>query len=121
MASYANLAVDQGADFETTITLEDEHFDPINLSGYTVTGQIRRTYKSTTAYDFTISITNASDGIIRIELPASVTSAMKYGRYVYDIHAANPTINKVYKVLEGILEIVPSVTRQEQNEDQGNN
>ena len=112
MASYANLAVDQGADFETTITLEDEHFDPINLAGYTVTGQVRRTYKSTTAYNFTITVTNASDGIITIKLPASVSLAMKSGRYVYDIYASNATINKVCKVLEGILEIIPSVTRQ---------
>lgn len=111
MASYANLAVDQGADFETTITLEDEHFDPINLSGYTVTGQIRRTYKSTTAYNFTISVTDASDGIITIRVPASVSAVMKSGRYVYDIYVSNSTTHKVHKVLEGILEIVPSVTR----------
>jgi len=109
MASYANLVVDQGSLFETTITVEDDNFDPINLTTYTVAGQIRRTYKSTTAYDFTISITRPTEGLINISLPASVTAGMKSGRYVYDIYATSTT--KVYKVIEGILEIVPGVTR----------
>ena len=113
MASYANLVVDQGADFETTITLEDENSDPISLTGYTVTGQVRRTYKSSTSSSFTITVTNASDGIITIHFPATVSTGMKSGRYVYDIYASNTTINRSYKVLEGILEIVPSVTRQQ--------
>lgn len=114
MASYANLIVDQGADFETVITLEDERSDPINLTGYELTGQIRRTYKSSTAVDFNLSIQgNTADGIIRIHLSDSSSAAMKFGRYVYDIYAKNTADNKVYKVLEGMLEIVPSVTRVE--------
>lgn len=111
MASYANLVVDQGADFETTITLEDERFDPINLTGYTVTGQVRRTYKSSTSSSFTITVTNALNGTITIRFPATVSAGMKSGRYVYDIYASSTTINRSYKVLEGILEIAPSVTR----------
>jgi hypothetical protein len=116
MASYANLIADQGADFETSVTLEDERSDPINLSGYTLAGQIRRTYKSATSYDFEVNITSASDGIISISLPATVSAVMRSGRYVYDIYASNSTINKSYKVLEGILELVPSVTRVEAEE-----
>jgi hypothetical protein len=112
MASYANLIVDQGSDFETVITLEDERFDPIVLTGYVVTGQVRRTYKSSTSYAFTINVSNPTTGIINIRLPATVSAGMKYGRYVYDIYASNAVENRVYKVLEGILEIVPSVTRQ---------
>lgn len=113
MASYANLIVDQGADFETVITLEDERFDPINLTSYVVTGQIRRTYKSATAVDFVINIQNAMGGVIEIKLPNERSAAMKFGRYVYDIYAHNESNGKNYKVVEGMLEIVPSVTRSE--------
>lgn len=111
MASYANLIVDQGADFETVVTLEDERSDPINLSNYVLTGQIRRTYKSTSAVDFVLSIKNPVDGTITIQLPGFVSAEMKYGRYVYDIYAYNTSDDKVYKALEGILEVVPGVTR----------
>lgn len=111
MASYANLTADQGADFETEITLENEHFDAINLTGYVITGQARRTYKSSTSYNFVITVNAPPSGVIKIRLPPSTTASMKYGRYVYDIYATNNTTNQVYKVLEGILEIVPRVTR----------
>ena len=37
MATYANIVIDQGADFEATISLEDENQDPFDLSGYNVT------------------------------------------------------------------------------------
>jgi hypothetical protein len=113
MASYANLIADQGADFDTSVTLEDERSDPIDLTGYIVSGQIRRTYKSATSYDFEVNIMSALDGIIGISLPATVSAAMRSGRYVYDIYASSSTINKSYKVLEGTLELVPSVTRVE--------
>lgn len=112
MASYANLIVDQGADFETTITLEDERSDPINLDGYVLSGQIRRTYKSETAVNFAVSVQGSpTNGLIRIQLSGSSSAAMKFGRYVYDIYARNTVDDKSYKVLEGMLEIVPSVTR----------
>jgi hypothetical protein len=112
MASYANLVVDQGADFETVITLEDERSDPINLTGYVLAGQIRRTYKSTTVVNFELSFSGSpANGLIRIRLPSSSSAAMKFGRYVYDIYARNNVDGKTYKVLEGMLEIVPRVTR----------
>ena len=112
MASYANLIVDQGADFETTVVLEDESSDPIDLTGYALTGQIRRTYKSSTATNFTLANQGMpTNGVILLRLPGSVSAAMKSGRYVYDVYANNSVQNKTYKVLEGMLEIVPSVTR----------
>jgi hypothetical protein len=112
MASYANLIVDQGADFETTVVLEDERSDPINLTTYALTGQIRRTYKSTTATNFVLSNVGVpTNGVIMIRLLGSVSATMKSGRYVYDVYAKSVSQNKTYKVLEGMLEIVPGVTR----------
>jgi hypothetical protein len=110
MASYANIVIDQGANFEATISLEDENQDPFNLTGYTVTGQIRRTYKSATAYDFSINVANADEGQIVISLTANQTALIKAGRYVFDINAKSLG-GVITRALEGMAEITPSVTR----------
>lgn len=111
MASYANISADQGADFQTSLELEDSNGDRVDLTNYSVYGQIRRTYKSSVAENFQITISSAVDGIIRIELSASQTAGMKSGRYVYDVYATDDTLDKTIKLLEGIFEIVPSVTK----------
>lgn len=110
MASYANIVIDQGADFEATISLEDENQDPFDLSGYTVTGQLRRTYKSATAYDFSVNVADAGNGQIVISMTAANTGAIKAGRYVFDVIAESGG-GVVTRALEGSAEVTPSVTR----------
>jgi len=111
MATYANLFIDQGSDFSTGIILEDRRGDLLELTGMTFDGQIRRTYQSETAYDFVISIADADNGEIEIAVPEETTSQMRGGRYVYDIFASDTLSGNDFKIIEGILEIVPRVTR----------
>jgi hypothetical protein len=111
MASYANVSADQGADFQTILELEDVNGDPLDLTEYNLYGQIRRTYKSANAVDFTIVKSNALGGIIRVELAPEQTANMKSGRYVYDIYAFYGEPDKKIKLLEGIFEIIPSATK----------
>ena len=112
MASYANISADQGADFQISVDIEDANGDPLNLESYDLYGQIRRTYKSETAIDFTVTaVGDPSSGSITVELTSAQTNAMKAGRYVYDVYAINTATNQVVKVVEGILELIPSVTK----------
>lgn len=114
MATYANLYVDQGADYDTIVTLQDARSDSMDLTSLTINGQIRRSYRSETAYDFTISKESEQFGEIRVRLFSDTTRNMNYGRYVYDIYAEDDNSGTRFKVLEGILEVVPGVTRDEQ-------
>jgi hypothetical protein len=111
MASYANLFVDQGSDFSTNLIVEDSTRFPLDLTNLTLSGQIRRTHQSDTAFDFTLSKVDAIAGEILIELDDATTASMKRGRYVYDIFAEDTTTGNDFKIIEGILEIVPRVTR----------
>ena len=77
MAVYSDLSIDQGSDFSADITVEDSTGTVGNLSGYTVAGQIRKTYTSTTATNFTAVVSSASNGIVTISLSNSVTNGMK--------------------------------------------
>ena len=112
MASYANISADQGADFQVSVNVEDANGDALDLTDYSLYGQVRRTYKSETAVDFNISTSgNPVNGTIYLELTAQQTSSMKSGRYVYDIYAVNESNNTTVKILEGVLELIPSVTK----------
>lgn len=109
MAVYSNLTIDQGASFSANIDVTDSDGDALNLDGYSVAGQIRKTYSSTTAVDFTASIINASAGIVQISLSATQTNNMKAGRYVYDVEINSG--GTITRVVEGQVEVTPGVTR----------
>ena len=83
----------------------------VALTGHTGKGQIRKTYSSTTAVDFAVSVANpATTGVLNISLTNVQTNAMKAGRYVYDIEITAGSGTKT-RVLEGQLEITPGVTQ----------
>jgi hypothetical protein len=110
MAIYANLTVDQGSSFESTIDITDSENNPVNLTGYTFRGQIRKTYASTTSVSFTITSISPTSGSINLVLSATQTSGIKAGRYLYDVEIISAT-NIVTRVIEGQIEVTPRVTR----------
>lgn len=110
MAIVANLTADQGSDFISEITVEDYNGNVSNISNYTARGQVRRTYLSSTSVDFNATVSNPTSGELTIELTSAQTSAMKAGRYVYDVEIVSSG-GTVTRVVEGQFEIMPSVTR----------
>ena len=110
MAVYSNLTVDQGTDFTMSVDVTDTDGDALNLTGFTVAGQVRRSYFSTIAVNFTCAVSNATSGIITVSLSGTQSDAMKAGRYVYDVEITNAGGTKT-RVLEGQLEIMPAVTK----------
>ena len=110
MAIYSNLTIDQGSTFKADIDVTDSDGDALNLAGYTVAGQLRKNYSSSTSTDFTASVTSTINGTIRISLSATQTNDLKAGRYVYDVEITSST-GEVTRVLEGQVEVTPGVTR----------
>ena len=110
MAIISNLTVDQGSTFTAKIDVTDSDGNSINLSGYSVAGQIRKSYYSLNSIDFQASITNALDGTIEISLTDQQTDGMRAGRYVYDVEITSPG-GEITRVLEGQVEVTPGVTR----------
>ena len=101
MAIYSNIVIDQGTDYSASIDVTDADGDALNLTGHTGKGQVRKTYSSTTAVDFAVSLANpATTGVLNIGLTNVQTNAMKAGRYVYDIEITSGSGTKT-RVLEG--------------------
>jgi hypothetical protein len=110
-AAYQNLYLEQGTTFSTTITIDDVYGDVYDLTGYTASSQMRKSYYTTNAtasFATTISITS---GTITLALAANTTANIAAGRYVYDTIITDPTQNTTSRVLEGIIDVSPRVTR----------
>ena len=110
MATYSNLFIDQGSTFKFTIDLEKNTGSALDLTGYTARGQLRKSYTSTTATDFTIAI-DVANTELDVSLTATQTNALKAGRYVYDIEIEDDsTPAEVTRVQEGQVIVTPRVT-----------
>ena len=109
-AGYQELFLEQGSDYNTSITLTDVNGDPYDLTDYAAKSQIKKSYYSTNASaDFVITINEPASGIIIFSLDSANTANISAGRYVYDVIIKNSS-NNVTRVLEGIVNVLPQVT-----------
>lgn len=121
-AATYNITIEQGATFSKVITWKDSTGAGINLSGYTITGKIkRRTSEQTALATFTATLANqgTNPGQFTLSLTASETAALPSAsgptaekvllECVYDVEAS--TGGTVYRLLEGIASISPEATR----------
>jgi hypothetical protein len=108
MAIKANLTIDQGTDYSTSITLTDDDDNVVTLAGYTANAQIRKTYSSSNSVSFSTEITEAQ-GVITLSLTDTQTANITPGRYVYDVILTVGTTTT--RIVEGIVTVTPRVTR----------
>lgn len=111
MAITAYLDIDQGSDFSVEFELENDDETSVNLTGFSVYSQFRKSYSSQTSYSFISEIVSpVTAGKIRLRLSGSASSQIKPGRYLYDVEIVSPT-NAKTRVVEGILTINPEITK----------
>lgn len=107
----ANIIIDQGADFSTTITVRDTDGNIKDLTGHTGYGQIRKHYLSETAYDFVIEFQNPrSSGQVTLKMSRAETEKIEPGRYVYDVELTDANDIRT-RLVEGIVTVTPQVTK----------
>ena len=112
MAMISNLTIDQGASFKAEIDVKDADGDALDLTGFTGAGQMRKTYASSTATNFTVEFKSPrTTGTLTISLTATQTNAIKAGRYVYDVEITKTADAEVTRVVEGQIDVTPGVTR----------
>ena len=109
MAVISNLVVDQGTSFSVIIGYDDLAGNPIDLTGYTARSQMRKSYYSSNAISFSANVTSAINGEITLSLTAAESANVKAGRYLYDVEITSG--NTVVRVVEGIVTVMPEITR----------
>lgn len=110
MATVANLYIDQGSFYRTFITVANTDGNVLDLTNYTVASQMRKSYQTSSAYNFTASISNPTQGRVRIELSSEQSRVIPAGKYLYDLEVTSPTGEKT-RVVEGIVLINPEITK----------
>lgn len=94
-----NIVIEKGTDFSTNFKLK-QNGSPIDLTGYNFSSKMRRHHTSSSSYSFTVTpIEPYTNGVVRIGMASSITSAIPSGRYVYDILVT--FFGSTTKVIEG--------------------
>lgn len=109
MAEFVELQIEAGATFVTDIVVRDSSGASKNLANYSVRSQLRKSYYSSTAYDFSITISDTANGEITMSMSAANTALIRPGRYVYDVEIESS--NTVTRIFEGIITVLPNVTK----------
>ena len=112
-AGYQELFLEQGASFNTTITLDDVYGNNYNLQNFEASSQIKRSYYSSNATAEFSTLVNGQLGQIVLSLTSQETSNISPGRYLYDvlIYDVTDTANNTIRILEGVINVTPGVTK----------
>ena len=111
MATVYNLAIDQGTTYSVTVTVSDNTGTARNLANYIGRAQLRKSYYTNSNTAFTVSISNPGEGEVTLSLTATQTSALKAGRYVYDLELVANATSTVERIVEGIVTVYPEATK----------
>ena len=108
----SNLVIYTGTDFEQTFELEnDQTRSALILTGYNGCAQLKKYESSSKAADFDVSFTdNRATGKVIISIAATVSAAIKPGKYFYDLLLNSPT-GTTTRAVEGTILVKKSVTR----------
>ena len=110
-ASYLDLFIDQGSDYNNQIALDDANGHAYNLVGFSVSSSAKASYYNpNTAFIFTATVYDPLNGIIQLSANSAVTANVSaMSKLIYDVIVTDPTGLKS-RVLEGNIFISPGVT-----------
>ncbi len=112
MATSYNLNITQGSEFYVRFQAKDNDGNPINLSGYSMRGVVKRRYSDTgiivNLAPSGVTPTGMTGGYFDVKLLASQTSGLPIIRDVYDIEYFQGTFAD--KLVKGDAYIFPEAT-----------
>ena len=110
-AGTYNLVIDQGSDFALDLVIK-EGGSALILANYSGRAQLRTSVDASSASaTFTVTVTNASNGALKMQLPAATSSGISAGQYVYDLEIYTSADSIVKRIMQGDVTITPEVTR----------
>jgi hypothetical protein len=109
MAGYVPLEIEAYSSFSRIITIKQADGSAQNLSGFTVTSQMRKSPYSLTAITLNLYLSDASNGEITMSESAANTGNIAPGRYLYDVISTSSG-GLVQRLLEGIVVVNPGIT-----------
>lgn len=110
--TYTELFFKQGTTFSHDIRVANTiTHSNVNVTSMTVKSQLRRSWQANTeTANIVCTITDGSNGIINLSLPAANTANIKHGRYFFDVETTDAN-GVVSVIMDGIIHIEPNYTR----------
>jgi hypothetical protein len=108
-AGVHNLTVEKGIYFDLAITLSDSAGVALDVTNYTFRAEVRRLSNTRLINSFTVTKTNATDGIIAITMAQSDTLELPAGKLQWDLIGKNGS-NEVQRYLYGSVAIIDPVS-----------
>jgi len=110
-AGTYDIVIDQGSDFAIQIAISEGGV-ATTIQTHSARAQLRPSPTSSTkTADFTCTITDASNGKIKMSLSNSTTASIASGKYYYDLELVNTQNSTVTRLLQGVARVTPEVTR----------
>lgn len=112
MTTRANLYIDQGTDYLISLDLFTDEGEEFPTDTYQFYASARKLYSSSVAFTIETRVITDDDDPNNFEIYVSPekTRDLDPGKYQYDILMRDDAGN-VEKIVEGIIFIVPSITR----------
>ena len=108
-SSRTNFTIGQGATWSVAVEYTDSGGTPIDITGYSVRADMKRSYTdSTAAQSITCAITTPTQGVINMSLTATQTKLLS-GDYLYDLELESVG-GAVTRLLHGTITIDKEVT-----------
>ena len=105
----ANFKLVRRSDFPIRLTLKDSTGSAVNLTGYTIAGEVYNQNRTTKYADWNISYTNRANGIIDADLTDTQTTTFTPNELFYDIKYTQPD-GKEFVYVRGTLFIIEGYT-----------
>ena len=116
MAEYEEFDVEQGTDLTVELHLVTQDGAAKDLTDHTIAAKMKRSYSDSdgdaTSFQGQL-ITPNTDGKATISLTNTQTTALRKGRYVYDVELSftdSDGETVIERILEGRINVTPSVT-----------
>lgn len=108
-AGLYNISIEKGIHFDVSFTLKDSDGVAINVTNFTFKAEVRRRAETDLIKAFTITKTNATGGVIALEMTGANTLALPVGKLVWDL-VAKDSSNKIRRYLTGDVTVTESVS-----------
>ncbi len=112
VAKEVSLSMHTGADFATTFNINGTNNSAFNLTGYSGSAQMQKSsgIGATTVptATFTVGITSAIGGKLRISLGSTATRDISEGRYMYNVLVSSGST--IYPLVNGNIMVIAGIS-----------
>jgi hypothetical protein len=108
-AQRYDITIEQGADYSLVLSVKDPSGAPVNLTGVSVRAHIREHSDGPKIAEFSVQISNAAQGIIRLSIPGATSESLPPTVAFYDVSLARANGVR-QRVAEGRVTISRSIT-----------